>query len=156
VSLAVRRAKFNSTSIASLRGVPDWYIPEDVTYAPTVPRPGGPTLHTVYQGEYRADRRLMGTGAMLGWEASNTLLGSEAAGRVDLDWSLSAGALFGRQTTIVADAPESDWFYSAPILQVNQSGGSLPVPTTVTERTIEGTRRSQSTTVPFFGASLGL
>lgn len=93
---------------------------------------------------------------MLGWDTSHHLFGSEATGHVDLDWSVSVGALFGRQNAIVSDSSESEWFYSAPLFQVNQTGGSLSVPTTTTERSIPGERRSHSTYVPFFGGNLGL
>jgi hypothetical protein len=136
-----------------MEGVPDWTIPENVDVFFPNQRP---VTHTVYQADYEAQRSFSGTGPMLTWAASKALFGNAQSGRVELDWSLTGGALFGRQSTTIADSEESEWFYKWSAVQA--SGFQLPpqVPTTITERTTAGTRRSTSTTVPMVGATLGL
>ncbi len=154
VKLALRRAKFSSSTSAELRGVPDWTIP--ASNASTGSTGPNPTTHTVYRATFQADRGFEGTGPMLSWEASNPLFGNEKVGRVDLDWSVTGGVLFGHQTTQVAEAQESEWFYRSGLFQIQGTAATPDFPATTTEREIPGVRRSESVDVPMFGGSVGL
>ena len=153
VELAVRRARLVSQTQAALEGVPDWVIPENADVFFVGQRP---VTHTVYQADFDARRGFDGTGPLLTWSASSPLFGNPQSGVVELDWSLSGGALFGRQTTDIADSEESEWYYAWTASQASGFQQPPQTPTTVTERTVPGTRRSTSETVPMVGATLGL
>jgi outer membrane receptor protein involved in Fe transport len=153
VELALRRVRLDSQISAAVEGVPDWTIPENVDVFFVGQRP---VTHTVYQADYEAQRDYSGTGPMLTWAASAALFGNEQSGHVEMDWSLTGGALFGRQNTAIADSHESEWFYAWTATQASGFQQPPQVPTTTTERTTEGVRRSTSTTVPMVGATLGL
>jgi outer membrane receptor protein involved in Fe transport len=154
MELTLRRARFRSSTDAEMRGVPDWYIPENADLFPV--NATRFTTHTVYRGNYHADRSFRGTGPVLTWEASNALFGNENVGRIDLDWSVSGGVLFGRQNTEVSEALERAMFYRAVILQVSGTGGTIDNATTTTDTVIPLQRRSESVVVPMFGGSVGL
>ncbi|ULQ47841.1 TonB-dependent receptor [Flagellatimonas centrodinii] len=153
VELAVRRARLISQTQAALEGVPDWMIPENVDVFFVGQRP---VTHTVYQADFDARRGFDGTGPLLTWSAASPLFGNPQSGVVELDWSLSGGALFGRQTTDIADSEESEWYYAWTATQASGFQQPPQTPTTITERTVPGTRRSTSETVPMVGATLGL
>lgn len=153
VALVLQRARLNARTLAMLEGVPDWVIPEnaDVFFAGE-----RPVSHTVYQADFEAHRSFDGTGPLLTWSAASPLFGNLQSGVVELDWSLSGGALFGRQSTRIADSQESEWYYAWSALQASGFQDPPQTPTTTTERTVPGARRSTSTTVPMVGATLGL
>lgn len=154
VELALRQLRLNARSAAHLEGVPDWYLPENVDVFFIASRP---VTHTTYQASFDASRSFSGTGPILTWAASAALFGHEQqSGRVDLDWSLTGGALFGRQNTMIADATESEWYYAWTASQASGFQEPPQTPTTTTSRTIPGLKRSTSVTVPMFGGSLGL
>ena len=153
VALALRRARLNARTQAMLEGVPDWTIPENVDVFVVADRP---VTHTVYQADFEAHRSFDGTGPLLTWSAASPLFGNLQSGVVELDWSLSGGALFGRQNTRIADSQESEWYYAWTSSQASGFQQPPQTPTTTTERTVPGARRSTSTTVPMVGGTLGL
>jgi predicted porin len=88
---------------------------------------------------------------VLSWEASKTLWSCNEAGRLDIDWSVSGGVLFGKQKMNGA-GEEIGTSYSAGIIYFDDFT-VLGGPDTTT---IEIDPRSKSVTAPTLGASLGL
>jgi outer membrane receptor protein involved in Fe transport len=91
VSLGMRNAQFSSeTEIAVLSKV-DTYVPVGWLFLGTELERS--RFHLLGEREFE------GTGPVLTWEAGVPLLGGEETGRVKLDWSVTGGVLFGKQTT---------------------------------------------------------
>ena len=80
----------------------------------------------------------------MSWDASKRLFGGEEFGRLALDWSLGGGVLFGKQKTSVNGEERAEYLVSYS----NDVGSTQVNPVAIT--------RSESTTVPTVGASLGL
>ncbi|HEX6867025.1 MAG TPA: TonB-dependent receptor, partial [Caulobacteraceae bacterium] len=101
VSGGLRYAQLKSFTRATLRGVPDWTIEDGFFYSPY------PSTHHVYTGATEDRREFEGTGPELTWEAAWPLLDAGHAGRVDVDWSLSGGVLFGKRSVDVTSTEEN-------------------------------------------------
>jgi iron complex outermembrane receptor protein len=86
VSAGVRYADFKSHSDVQTVGVPVSYLTSPVLY------------RTQYDTTLTSERGFEGVGPALSWDASLRLLEAEGAGRLALDWSVSGGVLFGKQT----------------------------------------------------------
>jgi outer membrane receptor protein involved in Fe transport len=149
VSAGLRFARFESLTNAELKGVPDWYIPPGVYY------PGYTITHTTYLGRLQAKREFEGTGAALTWDAAFPLLKMEEMGQVEVEWSLSGGALLGDRETVISSHEEERDYITNPLAL----GGVSPNAPTAIQTTItdpDPFSRSSSATVPFGGARLGL
>jgi len=100
-SAGLRYASFDSTTQATMDGIPDWYLPE------------GWALMSVSRHHYRAsvdaEREFKGAGPTLSWDAAQRLLGSKEAGHLDLEWALTGGVLFGKQNTNVTGVEAEDY-----------------------------------------------
>jgi outer membrane receptor protein involved in Fe transport len=143
IGAGLRYANIESTTRAMMDGIPDWNIPEGwVKYFST---------HHLYHADITDDRKFEGAGPMLSWEAARRLVGNEQAGHVDLDWSITGAALFGRQKTKATGVYEVNGDttkYSHYVFE-RQLEPLTPTPIGVAPRI-------KSATVPVADLSLGL
>jgi hypothetical protein len=142
LSAGLRYAEFKSSATADLRGVPDLYVPEGFTKYDS-------TFHQ-YMASFEAEREFRGAGPTVSWDASLPVWGGEQNGRVTLDWTVTAGALFGKQKTAASGAQGSE-YVTAHYNSINWD--TLPPPP---QTTIAIAPRSKSATVPVVDLSLGL
>ncbi len=139
VSLGLRYASFASETHAEIRGRPDSYMaPENSAKYPQ--------HHTQYIWSADAERSFEGAGPVLSWEASKRLFGEDAAGHADIDMSMSAGVLFGRQKAQINDEGHSVYNYSDVVYMIP----------TRTELPSREWSRNERATVPTFAATLGV
>ena len=145
---ALRYAQFESATVANLRGVPNWVIPAGA-YAP-----GYDVTHTTYNGQIEARRSFKGVGPMISWQAAFPLHDWDSRGRLDIDWSIEGGVLFGdRKAAISGREIQQDY-----LTTVTQLSGfsTTPLPHNTVQTTINVAERTEEATVPSLGASLGL
>jgi outer membrane receptor protein involved in Fe transport len=151
VSLGVRAADLSSLTIADLKGVPDWNIPNGFIelgfFTPVI-------THTSFSGAAVQNRDFKGFGPNLSWDASYPLAAVNG-GRFGVDWSLGAGVLFGRQHVSFRDEGRSYYIAATPF-QFIFPGQVVPPTPTVTTLAPHTFKRSADATVPNFEASLGL
>jgi outer membrane receptor protein involved in Fe transport len=147
LSTGIRYGEFRSSSHFAASGVADWNVPDGWLIGQIFPDKYQAT-HNGYQADLTSTRKFKGAGPMLSWDAATHLLGSNEAGHVDLDWSVTGGVLFGKQTArfVGKDTMASYAGYY----------GTWPVP--VTQRTDFAlpANRSKSATAPVVDLSLGL
>jgi len=147
VGAGLRYGNFESKSSIDMYGLVDWHglLPYDF---------GGKygARHSRYDSHVKADREFKGAGPVVTWDASSRLLGGEETGRLDVDWSLTGGALFGKQKTSVTGEEVSAYYiqYGFTFRDTFQPV-SPPVHTPLSIP-----QRSKSVVVPTVGASLGL
>jgi outer membrane receptor protein involved in Fe transport len=141
LSAGLRFAQFQSSTSAILDGIPNTDFPEAFAYFPMT--------FDHYRAEIDASREFQGVGPALSWDAAQRLWGSDYAGHVDLDWGLTGGVLFGKQTTDVTGTQGSAY----TSMKYGQLFGSVMTPLSYTP--IEFHRR-QSVKTPFVDARLGL
>jgi len=142
LSAGLRYAKIKSALSQSVDGVPDWELPPE--YWVFIP-----ATHDRVRFDLAAEREFEGLGPVVSWEASKRLMGGEDKGRLEADWSISGGVLFGRQKSSI-DWSEEVSHYSDKYF-FNPQAQSAP-PDTDTA----ALRRSDRKTAPVLGASLGL
>ncbi|HEX6858586.1 MAG TPA: TonB-dependent receptor [Caulobacteraceae bacterium] len=142
VSAGLRYAALNSWTSIDGYGLPDWDL-SDAKYA-------GALVHR-YEMDVEARREFQGVGPMLSWEASQKLLGGPDTGKLNVDWALSGGALFGKRKTIVTGSTTAT-FERFTGFEVDD----LQPPIDGPDVTPVEYRRSNDVTVPVVGASLGL
>jgi hypothetical protein len=101
----------------------------------------------------RAAREFKGAGPTISWDAAVPLLGNDETGKLNVDWSLTAGVLFGdRETTVVGD----DMFRNIGVV-IGSRGLQLPLDTLGTPTNITfDEARTEDATVPLLDLSLGL
>jgi outer membrane receptor protein involved in Fe transport len=138
----LRYANLQSKSRLQMWGVPDWYVPAQYAFFKY-------SHNTHYKADLSTTREFTGLGPTLSWDAAKRLWGGDN-GRLDLDWSLTGGVLFGKQKASFKGTESSAYFsgkyYSPGLSQVGptQSIGTTP------------SARSKSVTVPLVDLSLGL
>jgi hypothetical protein len=154
VGLGLRYAKLDSASLAGIKGIPDWSIPEGFF---DVIDPYGPPVvtHTIHLIEASAKRRFAGMGPAVSWDASLPLLDAGDAGHVDLDGSISGAVLFGNQETTISATHRSYRTEASGFKTVFAGNVVAPKPT-ITDAPPISIRRSDDATVPNLAASLGL
>jgi len=135
----LRYADLKSSSDLWMSGISGWFIPDAWLF--------GVAHNTHYKAETTVRREFKGLGPTLSWEAAKRLWGDDASGRLDVDWSVTAGVLFGKQKAGI-NGTETVSYYQG------QVGGPVrvgdPQVTGVTEA------RSKSATTPLADLSLGL
>ena len=141
--LGLRYADFSSTTDVWMHGIPDWYVPREWAIA----KYGN---HSLYDARLNADRTFKGAGPTLSWTAGLPLLGSDDTGHLNIDWSLTGGALFGKQKTSITGLEKSDTV-SGKYYNLHRYP---PLPNWTT--TAVNIQRDKSVTVPVVDASLGL
>jgi len=150
ISAGLRHAELKSTTMAVFRGIPDWNPQEGLLasfYGSYVP-------HTRYDGAVNESREFNGLGPVVAWDASYPVLGDVEMGRLDVDWSVSGGVLFGKQKSLISGYDQASYFLTrASTVVLN---GDPDGPTTVTETPVGPYSRSKSVSVPTAAISLGL
>jgi len=139
VGLSFRYADFSSTSQIEMEGVPDLYLPDGwaVKYH----------HHHRHKANLDADREFQGAGPTLNWSAAKALLGDDGTGHLNVDWSVTAGVLFGRQKTQIDGYEGSAYFDQKYFPEVV---GQVEDPTRV------HIHHSKSVSAPLLDLSLGL
>ncbi|HEX5776399.1 MAG TPA: Lpg1974 family pore-forming outer membrane protein, partial [Caulobacteraceae bacterium] len=153
LSAGVRYAELGSETSAHIFGQTNWNIP---------PEEGNPLKYFVqnttfdqYDATLAAAREFEGAGPVLSWEASKALLGGPETGALRLDWSVTGGALFGKRKTVVEIGDEAIAHrFTAVGIFLGTVINDQPQTRTITPATT--LVRSESVTVPTYGASLGL
>ena len=157
VSAGLRYAAFDSTSSADLHGSANGYVPPVLGFLWLVGIPGGvPSSRTIHHAEFSAERSFEGLGPVASWNVSHRLLGGDDTGDLNADFSLTAGALFGKQTANVEYEEFSrhyEW-HEGFGLKGRKPGGFPPA--SETSFTAPPISRSDRVTVPLVGVSLGL
>ena len=102
-----------------------------------------------------AQREFTGLGPVVSWEAALPLLDANDAGRLELDWSLSGGVLFGDEETEISAAQRS-YRVEATGFQTVFAGQVVAPMALITDAPPVTISRSDSTTVTTMGASLGV
>jgi outer membrane receptor protein involved in Fe transport len=149
VVAGIRYGEFESLSSVALDAAGDWDVPEGWGKYNALGDPDFmATVHTL-DVNLDAVREFSGSGPTLTWDAAATLLGGDAASRVNLDWELTAGVLFGKQETSFSGG-ETDTFRGGyyPWWPFAQIGDPVVTPAPAD--------RSRSVTVPVIDLSLGL
>ncbi|HEX6859958.1 MAG TPA: TonB-dependent receptor [Caulobacteraceae bacterium] len=145
VSMGLRHAELTSETDLSVNTVPDWYLEPGFVL-------GGPAPHKHrYTADLSSEREFEGTGPVITWDASYPVLEGEF-GDLNLDWSLSGGALFGKQD-VTNTGMETSRFYEGGGFQTIVIFWQPPIST---EEEVVDSHRSGSATVPVGSASIGL
>jgi hypothetical protein len=148
VSAGVRYASFESETKATMSGVADRYVREGWF----IPGPPTSPFHQ-YETSLNARREFKGAGPTLAWEAALPVLGNEETGRLNVDWSVTGGVLFGQQKATTTG--ERQVLNQTLYVSADPAFDSVrPVSTTALPPI--DIDRSDHATVPTFGASLGL
>lgn len=147
VSLGVRFAQFTSSRRAAMNGAPNF------TVVGTSKKYGLYRSRHHYSGSIMADSSFHGVGPSLSWNASAPLVGRDDDGRITIDWSVNAAALFGRQK-IEGDDETYGTHYT------NTTKFSFPRKITHNHFTVtqhsSNFDRTRSVVVPNIGGSLGV
>ncbi len=140
----LRFAEFEANSQGEVVGIPDMTVPE-----------GWSSLDSAFshhRAAFRVDRSFEGVGPTVTWEGSRNVLGDDRTGRVNVDWSATGGALFGKQKTTVGGTQGVDNF-SGPYPTYPAGWADLPA---VPQQPIDVAPRVKSVTAPLLDLSLGL
>ncbi|MGE5501095.1 MAG: Lpg1974 family pore-forming outer membrane protein [Ignavibacteriales bacterium] len=140
LAFGLRYGNFDSHIDTTLRGIPDFDVPDGFALYPAT--------HHMYDSALRADRGFIGAGPTLALSGSNTIWHGQAGSHADLDWNLTGGALFGKQKTSVVGVNKQAYFSR---LYTDESGMTdvlTPSPVDI--------HRSKAVTVPVVDLSLGL
>ncbi|HEX6865979.1 MAG TPA: Lpg1974 family pore-forming outer membrane protein, partial [Caulobacteraceae bacterium] len=142
LSAGLRYAHLQSTTVTTMGGITNFDLPDGFAakYA---------NLDDV-SAFFDAERDFKGTGPTLTWDAAVPLWENGDMGRVDLDWSLTGGVLFGKQRTDISGEEKFYHFYGK---YYGAHVGSFLDPVTPTPIDIH---RSKSATVPLLDLGLGL
>ncbi|MGE5565218.1 MAG: TonB-dependent receptor domain-containing protein [Parcubacteria group bacterium] len=102
-----------------------------------------------YEAHVSANREFSGAGPVVSWDAGVPLMGTEQTGRLNVDWSVTGGVLFGRQHAALSDQEQGGYYVGYHDIW------PLPParPMDVVDRKIA---RSNSASVPVLDLSLGL
>ncbi len=152
LGFGLRHVQLDSGTQADLYGVPDWYY-EAGSFKALVGFTQGPVTHTAYDVEFEAKRDFEGVGPTLTWDAALPLLDLQDSGRVDLDWSATAGVLFGDRETSISGHQELNTFQFTNFVQAVNGNPELTGTTVEPPVSFE---RSDNATVPLFEGALGL
>jgi len=145
----LRYADFKSDVSGYMRGIPDMTLPADGWSKYNT------TFHQ-YIASFDAKREFKGAGPTLSWDASRPLLGNDETGRLNVDWTVTGGALFGRQKTTVTASGGSDYFDAVyPTKDYVLTGWFAPFPTPA-QTPIHIAPRDKSVVAPVLDLSLGL
>jgi len=155
LGLGARYADLHSDSDLDIRGIPDNNQPFNVVKVGISPFHG-------YQSYASIRRAFIGAGPIAKWDGSYDLFGSDDTGKIDVDWSVTGGMLFGRRKAHVSD-DETTYNYT-DITAVGSIGqpsranfvdGATLAPTSSDTHTVLIDRK-HTATVPTLGGSLGL
>ena len=140
--VGLRYADLQSTTHMLFFGAANWDIPEQFALFKY-------SHNTHYKSDISSLREFKGAGPTLSWDAGARLWGQDK-GHVDLEWSLTGGALFVKQKALFAGTETSAYFSGKYFnREVLQSGPTVDITNTPAAR-------SKSVTVPLVDLSLGL
>jgi iron complex outermembrane receptor protein len=154
LAVGLRYADFKSSSVATMDGIPDWYVPD--YYVP----PLGSSLansgqrHTAYTTTLASDRRFEGVGPALSWDVSMRLWGDEERGRLAADWSVGGAVLFGQQTMDSQEDRLGEYMVGGFLDEVPESRPTRTI--TVIYDDVVPRSRTEDVSVPNLSLSLGL
>lgn len=131
LSVGVRYAKFDSHSSMNIKSVTQLV----------------PSSYYIFNGSFAAQRKFIGVGPSLSWDASANLTGNPEAGSLTFDWGVNGAVLFGRQKV--------DGQYQKTQL-FQPSNAYFQLPKTTVYRTVQPLSRSKSATVPNLGGFAAL
>jgi hypothetical protein len=97
VSVGLRYADFHSETAWAANAQTDWYLPEGWGLY-------GPQYNSSFKRRHArvdAQRDFDGLGPVLSWDAAMRVWGDDRTGRLDVDWSIGGGVLFGEQETTI-------------------------------------------------------
>jgi len=154
LSAALRYADLKSEQTWAANAQANWIIPVGWNCGPSA-YVCSPSSYMLRHADMRAEREFEGLGPMLSWDAAAKLWGSDANGRLNLDWTVSAGALRGERKSAFTGIQESQ-LHSGEI-NITLSGYDRFLPA-VGDPIIDPlpTARSKGTTIPVVDLSLGL
>jgi hypothetical protein len=109
--------------------------------------------HHRYDSDLATARNFKGAGPAVNWEAALPLWDDGGAGHLDIDWSLSAGVLFGKQDTSVTGEEVAKTYSAAGFFNLGTVYWTNP--DAVTSTPVDHVR-SGHVTVPTASLSLGL
>jgi hypothetical protein len=156
VGVGLRHADFDSTSDIVMRGVLDREVKDGWGFGggSTCEGDGVFNCFDQHTALFEVQREFQGAGPTASWEAALPLLGGDDTGRLELDWAVTGGVLFGERSTTIEGFQQ----VSHKVL----TGGGLDIITT-SPFDSEGpaaplgiSPRSEDATVYTFGATLGL
>jgi outer membrane receptor protein involved in Fe transport len=158
VSAGLRYGDFRSNTHWAANAQGDWSVPDGWgSYYPVIPS----SFHR-HHVTVEAEREFKGAGPVATWDGAMHVWGNEQTGRFNIDWSMTAGALFGdRKTTLLGT--DTNVLHQGNLGSVAQAIASLkrtvivaPLPVAATDVTPIDLRRSENATVPVVDLSLGL
>jgi outer membrane receptor protein involved in Fe transport len=155
VSAGIRYARLESNTDAQLYGIPDWNVPAGFYDL------GLPVTHTLVNIHSTASREFTGWGPQVTWDAAKALLDLGDGGRLDVEWSVGGGLLFGEKETSVSSTARTRYYSVDPnsygfFLIGSSTVGNATSPYLVTEEPPEDLQRTDDATVLTGNASLGL
>jgi iron complex outermembrane receptor protein len=143
----LRYADFKSDVSGYMRGIPDMTLPEDGWGKYNT------TFHQ-YIAAFDAKREFKGAGPTLSWEASRPLLGSDETGHLNVDWTVTGGALYGRQKATITGTKGSSYFDAVyPFFPEQYVVNGLAPPT---QAPLNIAPRTKDVFVPLLDLSVGL
>jgi len=151
VSAGLRYAAFNSSTKGAFNGVP--YVYENPGWFYNM---YDASHLTRYSAAWDTKRTFKGAGPTVGWDAGARLLGNDQTGRVVLDWSVSAGALFGKQKTSTNETEASYYWRGKYASVFGDQSRHVAQPGDISNTTADIPKRTKSATVPVVDLSLGL
>ena len=152
VSLGVRFAQFRDKSAVNLKSDPDWHFQKHVYYYYSYQVNYYAQPYHSNIASFQAERSFHGVGPSLSWTASAPVAGDPLDGELNVDWSVNAAILFGRQKTRVQHETTIRYNnYGYPIFPRVHS-----VLQTVSHTAPPSRTRTRNVTVPNFGGSIGL
>jgi len=160
VSAGLRYAEFQSDTDWAANAQTDWNIPNGWSLGHQ-----GPHYHSSFTRRHvtlTAERAFTGAGPALSWEATLPVWGDDQSGRFNVDWAVTAGALFGERETSITGEDETvlhqgnlgERFESSADRRRVEIVRTLPV--VDTDVIPIDIRRSEDVTVPLLDLSLGL
>jgi outer membrane receptor protein involved in Fe transport len=153
LAVGIRYANLESKTAARLYGVPDWEVLEGFYV------PGYPVTHSFQDIHADARREFTGMGPVVTWDAALPILDLEADGRLDLEWSLTGGVLFGERDTDITTRYTIEEYSAAGdtflyVLTGSTAGSILPT-TTISPDPVR-TQRNSDIMAPVAQIGLGL
>ncbi|MGE5500485.1 MAG: TonB-dependent receptor domain-containing protein, partial [Ignavibacteriales bacterium] len=142
----LRYASLESSTDVNVMAVPDWYFPAGWLFQHQME-------YTRYRAQTQARRKFKGAGPTLSWQAATRLLGTDTAGHLDLDWTVTGGVLFGKQKITLTGHEKASSYQPAGYTLL--FGATIFPPMNVTETEVNESR-SKNATVPVIDLSLGL
>jgi hypothetical protein len=113
--------------------------------------------HTVYNIDIDARREFEGAGPQLSWDAAFPVFQQDAVGRVDVEWSVDGGVLFGKQSASSVTNEKTRYFDQTAFETLLAGYLSVqPKPDVITQLPPTSYARSKTVTAPNLGGSLGL